>query len=79
MDKVRYVLLSAAAICVVSKTFCGIGLSKIYENEHERDSIENEILSCDQVKRNKKSGYVWLLCGLFILLSWMITLLIIGL
>lgn len=80
MDKTKYILLSAVVICIVSKIFCGIGLSGILGDEDEKiymeDETQEEGLS-NKVIANKKRGLLWLISGLIIFVSWIITTIII--
>ena len=80
MDKTKYILLSAVVICIVSKIFCGIGLSGILGDEDEKiymeDETQEEGLS-NKVIANKKNGLLWLISGLIIFVSWIITTIII--
>ena len=80
MDKTKYILLSAVVVCIVSKIFCGIGLSGILGDEDEKiymeDETQEEGLS-NKVIANKKRGLLWLISGLIIFVSWIITTIII--
>lgn len=80
--KMEIILLSAVVVCVVSKTFCGIGLSGLFGGEHESVHAEDTVISgnssADTVSKNKTAGMVWLISGLFIFLAWVITVILIG-
>ncbi len=76
MDKTKYILLSAVVICIVSKIFCGIGLSGILGDEDEKKYMEDETQEeglSNKVIANKKRGLLWLISGLIIFVSWIIT------
>ncbi len=80
MDKTKYILLSAVVICIVSKIFCGIGLSGILGDEDEKKYMEDETQEeglSNKVIANKKRGLLWLISGLIIFVSWIITTIII--
>ena len=80
MDKTKYILLSAVVICIVSKIFCGIGLSGILGDEDEKIYLEDETQEeglSNKVIANKKHGLLWLISGLIIFVSWIITTIII--
>lgn len=80
MDKTKYILLSAVVICIVSKIFCGIGLSGILGDEDEKTYMEEETQEeglSNKVIANKKHGLLWLISGLIIFVSWIITTIII--
>lgn len=81
MDKTKYILLSAVVICIVSKIFCGIGLSGILGDEDEKIYLEDETQEeglSNKVIANKKHGLLWLIFGLIIFVSWIITTIIIS-
>ena len=80
MDKTKYILLSAVVICIVSKIFCGIGLSGILGDEDEKIYLEDETQEeglSNKVIANKKHGLLWLISSLIIFVSWIITTIII--
>lgn len=81
MDKTKYILLSAVIVCIVSQTFCGIGLSELFCKNQERvaeeDRMQIEGQNIIEAKRKKRS-YAWLICGLIISLTWIISTIIIS-
>ena len=76
----KYILLSAVIVCIVSKVFCGIGLSSLYCGKTESASTEDKTQSGEQlhsaVTQNKKRGFIYLVLGLTIFLLWVIAVMV---
>ena len=75
MDKTKCILLSAVIVCIMSKTFCGIGLSGLLCKDQDRvseDQMQIEENYYNEVKRKKRS-YAWIISGLIIFVLWTIT------
>lgn len=81
-NNMEYIFLSAIIVCIVSKTFCGIGLSSLFCSEPENISTEDKMQMREQlnkvVTKNIKRGIIWLSCGLILFLLWIITVMLLG-
>ncbi len=50
MDKMTYIFLLAIFVCIMSKTFCGIGLSSLFCSELENISTEDKMQMRESIK-----------------------------